>query len=59
MENLDKTLTSTFEPNSGNWFDLARFCKESRHGICQKNYTAGISGQKLYTLIFTEFQQFW
>ena len=30
-----------------------------RHEICQTFYTAGFSGQKFYTLIFTEFQQFW
>ena len=29
-----------------------------RHGICQKFYTAGFSGQKFYTVNFTQFQQF-
>ena len=56
MKNLDKTLTSTFEPNFGNWFDLERFCKESRHEICQKIDTAGFLGQKFYTLIFNKFK---
>ena len=28
-------------------------CHECRHGICQKIYTAGFSGQKFYTLNFT------
>ena len=29
-----------------------------RHEICQKFYTAGFSGQRFYTINFTEFQQF-
>ena len=35
------------------------FCIQIRHEICQKNYTARYSGQKFYTLNFTEFQQVW
>ena len=38
---------------------LSREYLPSRHDICQKFYTVGFSGQKFYTLIFTEFQQFW
>ena len=30
-----------------------------RHEICQKIYTAGFSGLKIYALNFTEFKQFW
>ena len=30
-----------------------------RHETCQKLYTAAFSGQKFYTLYFTEFQQLW
>ena len=31
----------------------------TRHEICQNFYTARFSGQKFYTLYFTEFQQLW
>ena len=37
---------------------LDHFPQSRRHEICPKFYTAGFSGQKFYTLIFTEFQQF-
>ena len=37
-------------------------CAGSRHEICQKFYTAGLSGQRFYTFNFTEFHKnecFW
>ena len=34
------------------------FCAVIRHEICQKNFTAGFSGLRLYIVNFTEFQQF-
>ena len=50
-------LSSAYQSNF--FRSYHKFLGKSRHEICQKIYTAGFSGQKIYTLNFTEFQQFW
>ena len=35
------------------WLKKKRDFSNVRHGICQKFYTAGISGQNFYTIDFT------